>query len=198
MARQVRTPGGLKALETRIGLDAMLAARVGGAQVRRVMTAGRRGRERQEGRTFVDETGAASWEGKPLKGRTPRALAGRNKPARLREEETGVGVRNLVAGTYRVRQTRGEWTPVADGAVGAETPGKGPGPRGHPAGCVGQTLEGSKTSGEDSRVVQTARRGESEEDLKAGRAGRIPWRQANGVEERAKPIRRYDDSLIKL
>jgi hypothetical protein len=129
-ARPVRTPGGLKALETRIGLDAMLAARVGGARARRVMTAGRCGRERQEGKTFVDETEAASWEGKPLKGRTPRALAGRNKPARRREEETGVGVRNLVAGTYRVRQTRGEWTPDADGAVGAETPGKGPEPRG--------------------------------------------------------------------
>jgi hypothetical protein len=64
-----------------------------------------------------------------------------------------VGVRNLVAGTYRVRQARVQWTPVADGVVGAETPGKGPGPRGHPAGCVGHTLEGSKTSREDCRGV---------------------------------------------
>jgi hypothetical protein len=86
MTRKVRTPGGLKALEARKGFGAMLAARVGGAQARRVMTVGVRGKKRQEGRTFVDEAEAASWEGKPLKGRTPWTSAGRNKPARRREE----------------------------------------------------------------------------------------------------------------
>jgi hypothetical protein len=50
------------------------------------MTVGDHGRKRQEGRILADEAGAASWEGKPLKGRTPRALAGRNKPARHWEE----------------------------------------------------------------------------------------------------------------
>lgn len=77
-------------------------------------------------------------------------------------------------------------------------PREGAGTERLPAGCVGHTLEGSKTSGEDSRDVKTSRRGELGEDLKAGRAGRIPWRKANGEEERAKPIRRYDGSLIKL
>jgi hypothetical protein len=95
---------------------------------------------------FADEAEAASWEGKPLEGGTPRASAGRNKPARRREEKTGEGVRNLEAGTYRVRQARDKWTPGVDGAEGAGTPGKGPGPRGHPAGRVGNTLEGSKTA----------------------------------------------------
>jgi hypothetical protein len=76
MTRKVRTPGGLKALEARKGFGAMLAARVGGAQARRVMAVGVRGNKRQEGRSFVDETEAASWEGKPLKGRTPWASAG--------------------------------------------------------------------------------------------------------------------------
>lgn len=138
----------------------MLAARVGGAQVRRVMTAGRRGRERQEGRTFVDETRAASWEGKPLKGRTPGALAGRNKPARRREEETGEGVRNLVAGTYRVRQTRVEWTPDADGAVGEETPGKGLEPRGFRRAVWVTPWRGAKPQ-ERIAVLRKLRGGES-------------------------------------
>jgi hypothetical protein len=86
MTRQVRTPGGLKALEAIKGLGAMLAARVGGAQARWFMATGVHGSERQEGRISVDEAGAASWEGKPLEGRTPKASAGRNKPARRREE----------------------------------------------------------------------------------------------------------------
>jgi hypothetical protein len=76
MTRKVRTPGGLKALEAREGLDAMLAARVGGAQARWFMAVGVRGSERQEGRILVEEARTASWEGKPLKGRTPWALAG--------------------------------------------------------------------------------------------------------------------------
>jgi hypothetical protein len=55
------------------------------------------------------------------------ALAGRNKPARRWEEQTGEGVRNLEVGTYRVRQTRGEWTPSVDGAVGERNPREGAG-----------------------------------------------------------------------
>jgi hypothetical protein len=85
MTCQVRTSGELKALKAQEGFGAMLAARVGGARVRRLMIAVR-GRERQEGRIFADEAGTASWKGKPLKGRTPWALAGRNKPARRWEE----------------------------------------------------------------------------------------------------------------
>jgi hypothetical protein len=76
MTRKVRTPGGLKALKAYEGFGAMLAARVGGARARRVMTVGALGKERQEGRFFVEEAKTASWEGKPLKGRTPGASAG--------------------------------------------------------------------------------------------------------------------------
>jgi hypothetical protein len=34
------------------------------------------GKKRQEGRILVEEARTASWEGKPLKGGTPGALAG--------------------------------------------------------------------------------------------------------------------------
>jgi hypothetical protein len=40
MTRAVRTPGGLKALKAQEGFGAMLAARVGGARVRRFMIVG--------------------------------------------------------------------------------------------------------------------------------------------------------------
>jgi hypothetical protein len=86
MTRKVRTPGGLKALEAMKGPGAMLAARGGGALARWFMAVGVRGTERQEGRTTAEEAGAASWEGKPLEGRTPETSAGRNKPARRWEE----------------------------------------------------------------------------------------------------------------
>jgi hypothetical protein len=105
-----------------------------------------------------------------------------------------VGVRNLVTGTYRVRQTRVEWTPVVDGVIGEGTPGKGPGPRGHPAGRVGNTLEGSKTAGEDSRVVASRTAGRVE-GKPQGRASRAKTPAKSG---RRRGARSTDTALHRL
>jgi hypothetical protein len=45
---------------------------------------------------------------------------------------------------------------------------------------------------------QAARQGESKENLKVGQAGPTPQRIADDEEGRAKPIRHYTGSLIKL
>jgi hypothetical protein len=111
-----------------------------------------------------------------------------------------VGVRNLVAGTYRVRQTRVEWTSDARGVVGTRTPGKGPGPRGQPAGCGGQTLEGSKTSREDSRVVAsyTAGCAEGKPQGRASRANNpVERERRRGACQTHTALHRHSDNTLK-
>jgi hypothetical protein len=60
-------------------------------------------------------------EGKTPKGRTLRAPPARNRAGRCREEEAVTRVRNPAGGTYRVRQTREEWTPDTSSAERGET-----------------------------------------------------------------------------
>jgi hypothetical protein len=141
----------------------------------------------------------ASSEGKPLEGGSPWTLAGRNKPARHREEKAREGVRNLDAGTYL-----GEATPGFSGLlVLMASKGRKPHGRGRRRETFRRAAwvipwRGVKPHERIVAWSQASRQGESKENLRAEQGGLIPRPAANGEEGRAKPMRHYTGSPIIL
>jgi hypothetical protein len=105
MTRSVRTPGGLKALETHEGFGAMLAARVGGALTRRVMIAMSRDR------TSRGQVPRRRGEGGFLGGKTPGGQNPKGVSGVKQTRKTQGGVNRRGGEKPRGRNVPGEASP---------------------------------------------------------------------------------------
>jgi len=119
----------------------------------------------------------APWEGKPLKGGTPRGGCGMKQARKVSggvNRRGGVKPRGRNASGWSTGRT---WTLGADVAIGERTSWEGPGPRGHPAGRARQYPVGERNFTRGSsrgrklrgRVVEGTRQGRE-------RSGQYPGR----------------------